>query len=267
MHAPAGYDEREEQGIFGVVRADLRGIALASFLDAGQKLPAARGRGDGVCVVHLRDDVRGVVRRFRRGGALAGVLGDQFLDRDRAARELWALVSLRARGVPVVEPLAALAQRDGGRWRLHLVTALVPRALPLPAFVARHPDLRRAAVARAGAVVARAFDAGLRHRDLHPDNLIAVPGPDDAPPLLHMLDLDRARVGAPAARATRLAMLTRMARYLVRHRDTLPVTASRADALRFLRGMGLGRGDRHEWARAIGARLRRQLALRRWFGR
>jgi tRNA A-37 threonylcarbamoyl transferase component Bud32 len=204
------------------------------------------------------------VRSYRRGGALRGILQTLYLDRDRARRELEALLALRAAGVPVVEPLAALAQRAGMFWRLHLFTRLVEDALPLPSFVAARPALRRTAVERAGQVVAAAFAAGLHHPDLHPENLIAtVAGGDLA---VFLLDLDRAHVRAPVAAAARVAMLTRLARYLVRHATTLPVPASRTDALRFLRGMGYERAARAEVVGAVEQRLRRQLALRRLLG-
>lgn len=265
MHIPAGYVAYDRDGVVGVVRADLVELPPAAFFADGETLPEARGRGDGVCVLRLPTGAIAVARTYRRGGALRGVLRDQFLDPQRPCRELTALVALRAAGVDAVEPLAALAWREGALYRLRLLTTLVVGALPLPAFAAARPDLRRGAVARAGAVVADAFAAGLRHRDLHPDNLVASVGP--VGPVVHLLDLDRATLREPVPEAMRLAMLTRMARYLVRHRATLPTPATRADALRFLRGMRLVRSDRHAYARAIDARLRRQLAVRRWFGR
>jgi hypothetical protein len=79
-----------------------------------------------------------------------------------------------------------------------------------------------------------------------------------------LVDLDRARVAGKVELAVQLAMLTRMARYLVRHRGDLPVGPARTDTLRFLVGMGLSRSQRRAYARAIAARLERQLALRPW---
>lgn len=264
---PSGFVECRGAGVVGACRADLADVPPATFWGAGEPLANARGRGDGVVVLQLRHDLRAVARTYRRGGVLGGVLREHFLDPDRPAREAEALLALRAAGVPTVEPLAALAQRDGSFWRLRLVTRLEDGALPLPAFVARHAHLRAATVIRAGQAVAAAFAAGLRHRDLHPDNLIATPpAKGDTLPRVLLLDLDRALVAAPITLAMQLAMLTRMARYLVRHRADLPTQPSRTDALRFLVGMGLDRSRRHAYARAIDARLRRQIALRRWLG-
>ncbi len=267
VRVPSGFVECRGAGVIGACRADLAEVPSATFWGAGERLANARGRGDGVVVLQLRPDLRAVARTYRRGGVLGGVLREHFLDPDRPLREVEALLALRAAGVPTVEPLAALAQRDASFWRLRLVTRLEDGALPLPAFVAQHAHLRALAVTRAGQVVAAAFAAGLRHRDLHPDNLIATaPAGGDALPRVLMLVLDRALVAAPITLAMQLAMLTRMARYLVRHRADLPTQPSRTDALRFLLGMGLDRSRRHAYARAIGARLRRQIALRRWLG-
>ncbi|MEZ5962414.1 MAG: lipopolysaccharide kinase InaA family protein [Planctomycetota bacterium] len=265
MQIPDGYVAYDRDGIVGVVRADLAELPPAAFFADGDALPAARGRGEGVRVLRLGDGPVAVARTYRRGGALRGVLCDQFLDSQRPCREVAALNALRVAGVDAVEPLAGLARRDGALFQLRLLTALVEGALPLPAFVASRPEMRRAAVARAGAVVAAAFAAGLRHRDLHPDNLVASAG--ETGPVVHLLDLDRATLRAPVPIPVRLAMLTRMARYLVRHRASLPTTVARTDGLRFLRGLRLDREHRQAYARAISARLRRQLTLRRWFGR
>ena len=266
MQAPHGYVECDRDGIVGVVRADLADLPLADFFAAGEPLAQARGRGDGVAVLNLRPGLCAVARTYRRGGALAGVLPQQFLDPARPRRELETLLALRAAGVRVVEPLAALARRDAAFFRLRLLTTRVEGALPLPAFLAAAPHLRRAAVSRAGAVVQAAFAAGLRHRDLHPDNFVVTAATAD-PPAVFLLDLDRARLGAPVRTPVRLAMLTRMARYLARHRADLATDASRTDAVRFLRGMGLSRAERRAYARAVDTRLRHQLAVRRWFGR
>jgi len=267
VSAPAGYVERRDGDLgVAVVRADLAELPWSSLSAGGGPLPAARGRGAGVAVLELRPGLRAVARTYRRGGALSGVLREQFLDPLRPRRELEVLVALRAAGVSVVEPLAALSMRDGALWRLRLLTVLVDGALPLPAFVAALPGLRRAVVVRAGRVAADAFAAGLRHRDLHPDNLIATSMAPD-PPAVFLLDLDRARLRPPVTPTARLAMLTRMARYLVRHRDSLPTAPTHTDAFRFLRGMGLDRAERRDLARTIEARLRRQLMLRRWLWR
>lgn len=245
-----------------MVRADLAELDLDLWWHEGRPLPGARGRGDGVRVIEVTPDVTAVVRSYRRGGVLRAVLHERFFHAQRAPQELSVLAALRAAGVPTVEPLAALARRAGPLWRLRLATALVADACPLPAFVAANPDLRRGAVTAAGVTVARAFAAGLWHRDLHPDNLIARATAKGVEVLL--LDLDRARLVPPLPDARRLGMLVRMARYLVRHHKKLPVPPSRTDTLRFLAGMGVERDRRRGVVELLVPRLARQVAARRW---
>ncbi len=210
----------------------------------GMPLPGAKGRC-GVGLIELAAGLQGVCRDYRRGGALGFLLPRSYLDRRRAERELRLLGELRRRGVPVVRPLAALARRQlPGLYRLRLITELVAGALPLPAFLAAHPECHRDAVAAAGRVVAAAFAAGLRHPDLHPDNLVARRVDDDVEVLL--LDLDRGRLLEDLSRFERDRMLLRMARYLRRHAAELPLTPSTVDVLRFLAGMNLGRPARRQ---------------------
>ena len=258
VRVPPSYVRRDAS----VVRADLVAVPDAAWWAEGTALEGARGRGAGVVVLDLPGGLRGVARTYRRGGALAALLRERFADPARPARELGTLLALRAANVAVVEPLAALARRDGWLWRLRLVTALVEGARPLPALIAARPDLRRIAVARAGALVGAAFAAGLVHPDLHPDNLIAAPRADGVE--VWLVDLDRARIGPPVPPARRIAMLARMARYLERHRATLPVQPTRTDALRFLAALGMPRAERHAAARRIARRVRRRIGLRRW---
>lgn len=263
---PAGYVRRESARDVVVVRADLAGLPPEVWWGDGVPLPQARGRGDGVRVLDLpggaSGGVRGVARTYRRGGVLRALAAEQFFAAERPTRELVALVALRRAGVAAVEPLAAVAQRVGLGYRLRLVTALVEGAVPLAALAAARPELRRRAVRRAGEVVAAAFARGLRHRDLHVDNLVAVAHGSEVD--VFLLDLDRALLAPPLPESVRAAMLTRMARYLVRHRARLATPVSRTDTLRFLAGMGYAADSRRAIATSVGKRLRRQLAVRPW---
>jgi hypothetical protein len=153
--------------------------------------------------------------------------------------------------VPVVVPLAALARRPRTFWRLCLLTELLPGALPLPAFCAQDPVARRWAIEAAGVTLRLAWAQGLRHPDLHPDNVLITRSGDKVRAVL--VDLDRATLRPPVSERRQDDMLVRMARYLWRHRGTLPVAFTRADMLRFLRALGVDRP--HDRFR----RLRRQL--------
>lgn len=229
----------------------LAALPLSAFWEAGDALPGALGRG-GVRVLRL-GGVATVVRRYRRGGALRRFLPDRFRSADRAFRELELSVALRAEGLPIPEPLAALARRTRLGWELAIATRLVVGARPLPAFVAEHAALRRPAMRAAGALVARAFAAGLLHPDLHPGNVLARAASDGEPELT-LIDLDRARRLPRLTPAQRDAMLVRMARWLWRHARELPSAPRTRDFAEFLRGMGL-------WGRARRAEHRRLARL------
>ena len=225
-------------------------------------LDGARGRG-GAGRLALPGRVQAFARTARRGGALRRVLPPEaFFGRDRVFRELAVGVELGRRGVAVATPLAALARPhglafpgcDGPPYRLRFITEEIEGVLPLPAFVTRYPEHRREAVERTGALVADAFAAGLQHRDLHPDNVVASVQADGGV-RVWLLDLDRASLAAgPLSRRDTDKMLLRMARYMVRHRNRLAVHLSRSDVLRFLRAFGLEeRAAVEEFARLVPA--------------
>ncbi|MEM7206079.1 MAG: lipopolysaccharide kinase InaA family protein [Planctomycetota bacterium] len=258
---PEGFRRLDGGRDGGVVREEWAGVPLTRWWQEGDPLPGAPGRG-AVRVVALPDGDRAVARGLRRGGALRRWLPDAFLDRGRAAHELTILAELRRLGVPAVEPIAAVWRRAGPLYRQRLLTRLVPGAAPLPAFLAAHPAQRRGAIREAGRVVRLVFGAGLRHRDLHPDNLLACLTASGV--VVRALDLDRARLGGALSEAEQDRMLLRMARYLERHAARLATTPSASDFLRFLAGMGLERrARRQEWAR-LSALYERATRRHRW---
>ncbi len=242
-----------------LVRSDLRDVPPALFWTTGAPLPGAKGRG-GVSVLNLKHGIQAVARDYHRGGGLGFLLRKSYLDPERPQRELRLLLGLRQRGVPVVTPLAALARKQGLFYRLRLLTELLPEAMPLPAFLAEHPGHRRAAIEEAGRVVRLAFGAGLWHPDLHPDNLLArLPEPGQRPEIC-LLDLDRAELRDELSQGEQDRMLLRMARYLRRHAQELPIDPSNQDHLRFLKGMGLSLEERRLRMRELIPLLRQELA-------
>jgi tRNA A-37 threonylcarbamoyl transferase component Bud32 len=249
------------KGLRAVLRHDLGDVSLEAMWADGAPLSDAKGRG-GVSVLAVTEELRGVTRDFRRGGALGFLFPRSYLDPRRPERELRVLASLRRVGVPVVEPLAALSRRH--LWifhRLRLITGLIEGARPLPAFVAAEPCMRRAAVREAGRVTALAMEAGLEHRDFHPDNLVArqVGAGTESRVEVFILDLDRAELHDELSTAARDGMLLRMARYLRRHEGDLPIRPTVVDSLRFLGGLGLNRVGRRAELRRLAPLLAREL--------
>lgn len=250
---------RTDGADLALVREDLAAVPLAEFWQDGVPLDGALGRG-GVRVARI-GGLEVALRDYRRGGALRHLLPDVFRSEQRAFGELAVTAALRARGVAVVESVAAIARCRGRRCSLRLATLLVRDALPLPSFVAARGDLRCETLRRAGAVVAQAFDAGLSHRDLHPANLIARAAIDGTVEVV-LLDLDRAELLDGLSSARRDAMLVRMARWLRRHARELGVTVRARDFAEFLRGMGLRRAERRVAWERMARKLRWSLIWR-----
>jgi len=255
--------ELRARGAIGWVRADVAAHGLDAFWAALAPLPGAKGRG-GVGRLDL-GGLQLVVRPFRRGGALGSLLKDRYRSPQRARAELATLAALRHEGVPVAVPVAAVARRRGAFWRLRLCTEWLPAAEPAPAFLAHHPELRRHAAGAIGTVVQLAFAAGLRHPDLHPDNVLCCARGDKVRAVL--IDLDRAAVLAPLGEAERDAMLVRMQRYLLRHRAKLAAVPSRAETMRFLRASWPERVARHAAWQRLATKVRAAMRLRGWFRR
>lgn len=254
-------ERREARGI-AWIRPDLADVPVEAFWAELAPLPGGKGRG-GVGRLAL-GGVDCVVRPYRRGGALAALLADRYPGPGRARAELAAMLALRQEGVPVAVPVAALARRRGAFWRLRLVTERLPDALPLPAFLAAEPARRRDVAASVGVVLRLAFQAGLRHPDLHADNVLCVARGERLRVVL--IDLDRAVVRRPVDERTRDAMLARLQRYWWKHRAALQAQPSRAETMRALRELVGERTARHaawrrierQFVRAVGRRALRR---------
>lgn len=260
VRLPDGFVElRETRGI-GWVRSDLAELGLSACWQEVAPLPGAKGRG-GVGTLELKPGLIAVARPFQRGGAFGKLLGDRYGGSSRARAELQVLAALQKDGVPVVAPLAAVAQKHRAFWRLRLLTQLEPGSLALPAFCAAFPQHRRWAIEAAAVAVRLAIAAGLRHEDLHPDNIVVAAHGDKVRAVL--VDLDRATIRRPVDQAIQDRMLVRMARYLHRHAGRLPVVPTRADHLRFLRALGLDRQARQTAWKRLGKKLVRALARHR----
>ncbi|EQD50920.1 Lipopolysaccharide kinase, partial [mine drainage metagenome] len=153
-----------------------------------------RTRGGGRGGVGFIDSPAGalVLRHFRRGGLLARVRGDRYLwlgtARSRGFREFALLQWMRARGLPVPEPLAARCVRTG--WfsaRADLLSAELPAAQTLAERL-RAGALSAADCTTVGALLARFHQAGVYHADLNAHNILW------SGANLYLIDFDRGRV-------------------------------------------------------------------------
>ncbi|MBW3533734.1 MAG: hypothetical protein KY453_00735 [Gemmatimonadetes bacterium] len=229
------HEIRAETGMAWVVPA---AQAWASeTLDAGKTLYEAAGSADDVLELRGRGPVyafataggRWVVRRCRRGGAMAPLLGERFLRTGppRPLLEMAASEEARKRGIPTPDVLAAAVYPDGPFYRGDVVTEYVAESRDLASLlfgadapeagaVARaaveDPEVREAALRDAGYMLARMARAGVEHPDLNAKNVLLEWHGERVSALL--VDLDRVRVHPPGAALSAGAMHRRLARSL-----------------------------------------------------
>jgi len=202
---PPGYATADAGGASVVARAEVLDAVLEAVRAAGSlytyaaahpEAKALRGRG-----AAYRCPAPGgawVVRHYRRGGAVAGLLGDRYLraGTPRPLRELHASHAARRRGVPTPAVQAVVVHPAGLFYRADIATLAVPEArdladatfgaAPLPG------DELTGAWRAAGGLLRHAFLAGFQHPDLNLMNVLVEGG--RAEPRAWLIDLDRAVV-------------------------------------------------------------------------
>ncbi|HET6201759.1 MAG TPA: lipopolysaccharide kinase InaA family protein [Planctomycetota bacterium] len=233
--APPGFDlEPLGKGLL-LLRSTLRGSPLARALRSGRFEQALEERYEGRGSVGVLDagGERFVVRRYRHGGLLRRVTGECYASPNRAFREAALYEDLQRRGVPTLEAVAVVARRRVPfGFHLALLTREVPRARDLLSYLSGAPPLReaRAVLRRAGETVALLHEAGFRHADLHPKNLLVSEG------AVLVIDLDRGAFVPSLSPALRRGALARLLRYLHRVESRSSRTLVTAtDLVRFLR--------------------------------
>jgi len=175
------------------------------------------GRAPSVVLALPGRDERLLLRAVRHGGWLAPLWGDRILGVARPSHELDVTRSLHARGAPVPRPVLAAAHRLAGPLqRAAVATVFEEDAIDALRFLTAAPTAERvgSGCRAAGRAVRRFHDAGGRHRDLHLGNLLLREGDDGAD--CTVVDLDRARVGAPPPPSPRMAEIGRLLRSVVK---------------------------------------------------
>jgi len=168
-----------------------------------------------------------IVKHFAPLGLTAKLKA--FFRRSPALREWSALRTADGLGLPVPRAVALGWRREGLQRESFLVTEAVHDGIAVSACLFgrdRLPAFKRHQVVRAAAlVIRRMHEAGIFHKDLHLDNLIASSIHDS--PTVHLIDFQRVafyRSLKPHLRTLNLAML-----------DGGCIEATRTDRLRFLK--------------------------------
>lgn len=207
----------------------------SEFWYSDQRLRVGEGGRGGVAYV---DTPAGecVLRHYRRGGAMAALLGDRYLwrgrDRTRGFAEFRLLRELHALGLPVPRAVAARCQRVGRYYTADLMTLCIAQAQTIAQHVANDTfddDLAQ----RVGALVACFHRRGVFHADLNAHNVLMNPTG------LYLIDFDRGAMRTPA-HGWQQANLARL------HRSLLKLGAARAGGDAFERGVWAVLSDAYE---------------------
>lgn len=174
-------------------------------------MPGARAiEGRGAAFAISTTDGEWLVRHYRRGGALAPVLGDRYvrIGAARAFHELNVSCAARAAGIPTPEVVAAVSYPHGPFVRSDIAVALIPNSFDLAAvlFGAATPHVD-GEISKAVALIRTICERGLVHADLNLKNILLAQDGG------YVVDLDRCRMSEPSRAAAR-AMRSRFLRSL-----------------------------------------------------
>ncbi|HTI96048.1 MAG TPA: 3-deoxy-D-manno-octulosonic acid kinase [Rudaea sp.] len=152
------------------------------------------------------------LRHYRRGGMAAHVFGDRYLwtgpERTRSFAEFRLLQSLRAKDLPVPQPIAARFRRAGPRYRADILTRRVEQAATLAELIGQG-KFDAAIASRVGAEIARFHAQGVYHADLNAHNILLTNA------TVWLIDFDRGELRHPA-RTWQQANLARLRRSLLK---------------------------------------------------
>lgn len=131
-----------------------------------------------------------VLRQYRRGGWVSRISRYNYLftgyNQSRAFAEFRLLKDLRSFGLPVPEPLAAMADQNSlVTYQASIIIQQIQNAVPLPEAKAL---LEESFWQQVGAMIRRFHDAGLYHSDLNCDNILVT---EDE---FYLIDFDKCRL-------------------------------------------------------------------------
>lgn len=188
----------------------------------------------------------GVLRHYRRGGALARINRDRYLfrgeERTRPFREFRLLQALHAQGLPVPRPLAAGYARSGAFYRADILIERIQDARTLAESLRDGEQVPWRGI---GAELARFHAARAFHADLNAHNIL-LSGPSagtaQAPPGVWLIDFDRGALRA--GHAWKRSNLRRLQRSLRKLAGADARAFDDAGWMQLLDGYAAGQGGR-----------------------
>ncbi|MCL4693235.1 MAG: hypothetical protein KJ060_12085 [Candidatus Hydrogenedentes bacterium] len=197
-------------GKTAIVRSADPAVEAALFDRAGCEPMPSRGRG-AVYRFPLANGA-GILRPYRRGGAVRFILKESYLFVNRPRREWTVHGYLFDAGFPVPEPLGVVWERRGPVYRGAFAT-LWMEATDLLAFCAEYPTEAPAMCRKAGEVILRMHELGVVHADLQVKNILI--RKDNGNVVL--IDFDNARRCKRVSESARARNLLRLHRSCVKN--------------------------------------------------
>jgi 3-deoxy-D-manno-octulosonic acid kinase len=204
-----------------------------------------------------------ILRPYRRGGLVAQLFEDRYLDATRARDELELYLEAQRRGIESLEVLAAMTWRcKGPGYRHGIVTRRLDAVEDLAAtMTGRAPTDVRSAMTAAGRAIAKMHDAGLDHADLNLKNVLIACC--DEGPKAFIIDLDRSRFASPPlSQARRDDNMLRLLRSFLKLQRRAPARATTRAALELARGYLPDRAARRRLTKVARLALARSLRFR-----
>lgn len=182
------------------------------FVAANWPDPVLLDGGRGHTYAVRGDFGEAVLRRYRRGGAIARYLGDRYLwsgiERARPIAEFKLLVAAHAAGLRVPRPLAAQVQREGMFYTGDLMMARIA-GQKLSSALDTMPDWSAFHWAALGNSIGKVHAAGFEHADLNAHNVLI-----DTGNRVWLIDWDRGSRRDPKSGNWPQANLNRLQRSL-----------------------------------------------------
>ena len=135
-----------------------------------------QGKGrEGIKILHA-GDLTLACRKYVHGGLLRTFTGDIFFSSKRALQEMGALLYLREKGFPAIEPFCVIVEKRFFAKTLYLVTVFKKDASDLLEFLRISRQMARFRALRRVAHLLFSLELlGVYHPDLHLNNILITP--------------------------------------------------------------------------------------------
>ena len=186
-------------------------LSQATLYETAARTPGANPiEGRGAAFAITTADGAWLVRHYRRGGAVARVLDDEYprTGVPRVFRELNVSIAARAAGIPTPEVVAAVVYANGAFVRYDIAVVFIPDAFDLAAILFGEAAVEvDREITKAASLIRVVCERGLIHADLNLKNILLAPNG------AYVVDLDRCRMAGPSRSAV-AAMRSRFLRSL-----------------------------------------------------